>query len=356
MNLSGFDNLIFEIGLKKNMEKKVDKKMKNIISLAILLGGLFIGSLFVEVGQLMQGSGFSAKNLNKAEIFEAGEKTWVAYSEPAIKVQVISDDACEKCDPSEALVWLRRVLPTIGAQKIAFDSEEGKRIIDRFQLTTLPAFIFDKDIAKTDFFTQAQILFDEKEGEFVLKTDELGLIPGKYLNAPEIKEEDAIFGNADAKVKVVMFSDFQCPFCKVFWNLFRETMKKGDADAVFVYKHFPLGTHPEANGAALAGECAGEQNKFWEYADLLYASQKDWSVPNNSQKFKDYAKKLKLDVAKFGQCLDSKKYQGRIDEDSAEAAKFGISGTPATFVNNQFINGVASAIDLEAAINGEAGK
>ncbi len=338
------------------MENKNDKKVKNILSIAILLGGLFVGSLFVDLGQVMRGSGFSAKNLNKSEIFEANGKTWVAYGDPAIGVKVISDEACEKCDPSEALVWLRRVLPTIGAQKVAFDSEEGKALIAKFGISTLPAFIFDKEVAKTDFFSQAQVLFESKEDQFVLKTQELGLAPGKYLNAPEVKADDAVSGSADASVKVVMFSDFQCPFCKSFWSSFRDMMKQYDGKVTFVYKHFPLGIHPEANGAALASDCAMEQNKFWEYADNLYATQKDWSGKDSIQKFKDYAKNLKLDTGKFNQCLDSKKYQAQIDASTAEATAFGLSGTPATFINNQFINGVAGANDLKTAIDAELAK
>ena len=338
------------------METKSDRKVKNAISAAILLGGLFVGSLFVDLGQIIRGSGFSAKNLNKAEIFQADGKTWVAYGEPAIEVKVVSDDACEKCDASEALVWLRRVLPTIGAQKIAYDSEEGKELISKFELTTLPSFIFDGDVAKTDFFSQAQILFDGKDDQFVLKTQELGLAPGKYLNIPEVKENDVVFGNRDEKVRVVIFSDFQCPFCEVFWSLFRETMKEYEGRVAFVYKHFPLGTHPEANGAALASECAAEQDKFWEYADVLYASQKDWSAQNSIQKFKGYASNLKLDTGKFNECLDGKKHQAKIDENIGEANTFGISGTPATFINSQFINGVAGANDLKAAIDGELEK
>jgi protein-disulfide isomerase len=338
------------------MEKKNRNNLKNAISIAILLGGLFVGSLFVDLGQVMRGSGFSSKNLNKSDIFEANGKTWVAYGEPAIELKVVSDDACVKCDPSEALVWLRRVLPTIGARKISFDSEEGKKLIQEFGLTTLPAFVFDKDVDKTDFFTQAQVLFDNKDDQYVLKTQELGLTPGKYLTTPGISGDDAVSGNADAKVKVVMFSDFQCPFCKAFWSSFRDEMKEYDGKAVFVYKHFPLGIHPQANDAALAGECALEQDKFWEYADILYSSQKDWTNQNDIQKFKEYARNLKLDTGKFNQCLDSKKYQDRIDASVGEANSFGVSGTPATFINSQFINGVAGTTDLKAAIDEELAK
>jgi hypothetical protein len=152
-----------------------DKKVKNLLSAVILLLGLFVGSLFVDVAQLYKGGGFSQKNLSKSDIFEASGKTWVAYGEPAVPAAVINDESCEKCDVSEALVWLRRVLPTVSTQKVAYDSKEGKAIIEKYGIKTLPAFIFDGAITKTDFYTQAKVLFSQKEDQYVMNTQELGL-------------------------------------------------------------------------------------------------------------------------------------------------------------------------------------
>jgi len=334
-----------------------DQKIKNLISAVILLAGLFVGSLFVDVAQLMRGDGFSQKNLNQSEIFEAGGKTWVAYGEPMVEVKVLSDDTCgDKCDPSEALVWMRRVIPTISARKIDFNSPEAKDLINKFGIKTLPAFVFDSAVAKTDFYSQAQVLFDQKDNQYALKTDELGLTPGKYLATPEVKESDATFGKTDSNVKVVVYSDFQCPYCKLFWSTLRDTMKNYADKVLFDYKELPLPIHPQANGAALAAQCALEQNKFWEYGDKLFGSQDDWTGNTDTQKFKDYAKVLGLNTDQFNQCLDSKKYQSKIDNSVSEANSFGVSGTPAIFINNQFKNGVTSADDLKTAIEQELGK
>jgi protein-disulfide isomerase len=338
-------------------EEEIDKKMKNLYSAVILLAGLFIGSLFVDVAQLVRGDGFSQRNLNQSEIFEAGGKTWVAYNEPMVDVSVITDDTCgDKCDPSEALVWLRRVSPTINARKIDFSSDEAKALIEKFSIKTLPAFVFSDALKNTDFYAQAQVIFDQKDNQFLLKTDELGLAPGKYLATPEIKEGDATFGQADSNVKVVVYSDFQCPYCKLFWSTLRDTMKQYANTVLFDYKELPLSIHAQANSAALAGQCALDQNKFWEYGDKLFASQDEWSGTTDNQKFKDYAKGLGLDTAKFNDCLDNKKHQDVLDADTAEATSFGISGTPAIFINSQFKNGVTSADDLKAAIEEELKK
>ncbi|MFA6383263.1 MAG: thioredoxin domain-containing protein [Parcubacteria group bacterium] len=334
-----------------------DKKIKNLISAVILLIGLFIGSLFVDVAQLMRGDGFSQKNLNQSEIFEAGGKTWVAYGEPMVEVKVLSDDTCgDKCDPSEALVWMRRVIPTISARKIDYNSSEAMDLINKFGIKTLPAFVFDSAVAKTDFYSQAQVLFDQKDNQYALKTDELGLTPGKYLATPQINDGDAVMGRADSNVKVVVYSDFQCPYCKLFWSTLRDTIKQYEGEVLFGYKELPLSIHPQANDAALAAQCALEQNKFWEYGDKLFGDQDDWTNIADTQKFKEYAKTLGLNTVQFNQCLDSKKYQNKIDNSVSEATGFGVSGTPATFINSQFKNGVTSADDLKTAIEEELAK
>lgn len=333
-----------------------NRKIKNLISAVIVLAGLFVGSLFVDMVQLVKGNGFSEKNLQKGEIFEAGGKTWVAYDEPIVNMKVISDETCEKCDPAEALVWLRRMIPTISAQKVDYASTEGNALKEQFAIKTLPAFIFSDSISQTNFYGQAQILFDKKGNQFALKTQELGLAPGKYLDLPEVKEGDAILGKKDSKVKVYVFSDFQCPYCKLFWKTLRDTMQKYGEQVLFDYKHFPLSFHSQAENAAMASGCALEQDKFWEYGDKLYAGQSEWGNSTGTQKFKDYARDIKMNIAQFNKCLDDKKYQDKIEADKNEANNFGISGTPAIFINSQFKNGVISAEDLKAAIEEELKK
>jgi len=333
---------------------KADASRKNMISAIILLAGLFVGSLFVDVAQLFRGSGFSEKNLSQSEIFAANGKTWVAYDEPMVNVSVLTDNACgDKCDPSDVLVWLRRVMPTISAQKIDRNTPAAKTLIAKFGIKTLPAYIFSDAVAKTNFYSQAQVIFDAKDNQYALKTDQLGVAPGEFLATPTVDASDATFGKADSSVKVVVFSDFQCPYCKSFWPTLRDAMQQYGDRVLFDYKHLPLSVHPQANNAALAAECAQEQGKFWEYGDKLFASQDEWVNTTDTQKFKDYAKGLGLDAVKFSGCLDSKKYQSQIDASTKEANDIGLSGTPAIFIGNQFKNGVVSADDLKSAIDTE---
>lgn len=332
------------------------KKIKNLIAAIILISGLFVGSLFVDVSQLIKKGGFSEKNLKKTDIFESDKKTWVAYDEPMVSVKVVNDENCVECDPSEALIWLRRVSPTVSAQKISFDSEEGKRLIEKFSLKTLPALIFSDAVTKTEFYSEAQDIFNQKDDELELKTQELGLAPGKYMETPGINEGDATFGNKEAKVKVIIFSDFECPYCKALYESMRQVMIQYADNVFFIHKDFPLEFHSQAENVALAGNCALEQGKFWEYGDKIFSEQSKWQETTGTQRFKDYARSLGLKADQFNKCLDDKKYQNKIDTDKADATSFGISGTPAIFINNKFINGVVSTDDLKKSIDEELAK
>jgi len=345
-----------ENNIKTVENNKGKNRIKNLISIIILLVGLLIGSFCIDFIQLFKGGGFSQKNLNKTDVFEVGEKTWVAFSEPIVDVKVITDDECESCDASDILVWSRRVMPTLSAKELSFDSEEGKEIIEENNIKFLPTFIFSKSVKETDFYTQAQALFTEREGSLFMHYEKLGVEPGRYLDAPEIKEDDAVFGNKDSEVKVVVFSDFQCSHCQSFYKSFREVMKEFEDQAFFNLKQLSLEINPRSEGAALASFCALEQEKFWEYADKLYSDQVRWVNSATNQVFKNYASSLKLDVNQFSSCLDEKKYQDKIDESIEEAISFNIMGTPATFVNANFQTGAVGYDELKKAIEAELEK
>jgi protein-disulfide isomerase len=342
----------------KDEKPKEEKKIKNLIALSMLLGGLFLGSVFVDVAQLVKGSGFSQKALSKMDIFELGGKTWVAYPEPIVKVQVVSDDTCQNCAPDEVLVWLRRALPTILTEKIDANSSSGKLFVSQQGLKTIPAFVFSGEVEKTDFFQQAQILFNKKNDKYILSTSELGVPVGKYLETPAVGENDIKIGPEDAKVKVVEFSDFQCPYCKAFHATALKNMLSDYRDKVlFVFKNFPLDVHAQSGNSALAAECANEQGKFMAYADRLFNSQDSWGKTEGTQSFKTMAQQIYgMNVAQFNKCLDDKKYQDKINQDKEEAKSFDVSGTPAIFINDQFKNGTIDYNALKAAIDEELAK
>lgn len=152
-----------------------------------------------------------------------------------------------------------------------------------------------------------------------------------------------ILGSEKAKVTMVEYSDFQCPLCKKYFDESYATILKdyvNTGKVKYVFKHFPLNIHPQAPAAALATECALEQNKFWEMHDLIFQNQDSWSgKANHLDTFKQLAAQLDLDATKFGQCLDQKKFQGNVDADYQEALSKGVRGTPTFYINDQLMVG-----------------
>ena len=154
-----------------------------------------------------------------------------------------------------------------------------------------------------------------------------------------------------------MFSDFQCPYSKVFNTTINEVLDNYGDKILYVFKQLPLTSiHSKAVDAALASECANEQGKFLEYSDKLFENQQDWSQSDGTQKFKTYAVQLGLKINQFNQCLTEKKYKGEVDASLQEAGEFGISGTPAIFVNDQFKSGAAGYDVIKEIIEKELGK
>ncbi len=152
-----------------------------------------------------------------------------------------------------------------------------------------------------------------------------------------ITSGDHIRGNPDAPVKIVEYSDTECPFCKRFHSTMKEVMDTygKDGKVAWVYRHFPLDQlHSKARKEAVALECANEQggnDKFWSYADRLY----EITPANNGldpAELPKIAEFVGLDTAKFNTCLASTKYDAHIEEEVQNATATGGNGTPWSIV------------------------
>lgn len=333
-----------------------EKKMQNMVSAIILLAGLFVGSLFVDVIQMVRGGGFSQRALNSTDIFASNGKTWVAFSEPIVKVSVVTDDACgDACKPDEVLVGLKQALPTMLSQKIDANSTQGKKLISEFSIKTLPAFIFSTDIEKTDLFAKAQPFLDKQADGYAIRSAEAGFPVGKYVSAPTITDKDIKLGSDDAVVKVVTFSDFSNPADAAFYKSVMAPMLKDYADKIqFVFKNYFIQTNTVAQSAALASECANEQGKFAPYADKLFAGQAVWSkMKDATAVFNGYASQTGLKFADFSKCLSSKKYQDVVSASAQDGQAFGIQGTPSMFVGTDLQASGASYDDVKKAIDAQ---
>lgn len=156
-----------------------------------------------------------------------------------------------------------------------------------------------------------------------------------------INSSDAMRGPKKAEVTIVEFSDYQCPYCGRF---FEETLpillKTYEGKVRFVFKDFPLPMHPEAPKASEAAHCAGDQDKYWEYHDILFANQ----TSLGEDALKGYARQLNLETQTFDACLSSGKYTGKVKEATAVGRGAGVNGTPTFFINGERLVG-AQPID-----------
>jgi protein-disulfide isomerase len=157
-----------------------------------------------------------------------------------------------------------------------------------------------------------------------------------------LKPDVPFLGNKDAKVTVVEYADYRCPFCEKWYTSVMPDLKAkyiGTNKIKFIYQDFAF-LGPDSNTAAEASHCAADQNKFWQYHDYLFAHQGsesgDWASAANQ---KTFAKALGLNASQFNQCLDSGKYKQEVLDETAAGKKYGVSGTPSVFVNGQIIVG-----------------
>ncbi|HEX7597230.1 MAG TPA: thioredoxin domain-containing protein, partial [Polyangia bacterium] len=162
---------------------------------------------------------------------------------------------------------------------------------------------------------------------------------GEAAEAGPVKVVDV--GNApsrgpkNAPLTVVLFSDFQCPFCSRVEPSITELEKTYPGKVRVAWKNFPLSFHNNAKPAAEASLAANEQGKFWEMHDIMFQNQSALDGPS----LEKYAKEIGLDVAKFKASMDSHKFASQVEADMKQGASVGVQGTPASFLNGHFING-----------------
>jgi protein-disulfide isomerase len=154
-----------------------------------------------------------------------------------------------------------------------------------------------------------------------------------------VTSTDHVRGKAGGKVTLVEFGDFQCPACGAYEPLVRKVLSDNKDTLQIVFRHFPLTQiHPNALLAAKASEAAGLQGKFWEMHDMIYDRQVDWSGAMNARDlFVIYATNIGLDTKKFGDDLNSKVIEEKIQAEYKEGTRLGVQGTPTFFVNGKKI-------------------
>ena len=166
-----------------------------------------------------------------------------------------------------------------------------------------------------------------------------------------IGENDHIRGNVDAKITLLEFSDFECPFCGRFHPTAKQAMEEYGEDIRWVYKHFPLTSiHLQAQPSAEASECVWEQTGdegFWEFVDAMFENQ----ARLGSAFYAEVAQQIGVDMGQYQTCVSERKYQDKVQNDLDTGVKDGVTGTPGSFVNGTPVKGAVPYQQLKAIID-----
>ncbi len=166
---------------------------------------------------------------------------------------------------------------------------------------------------------------------------------GPKFKRPKLLEDPVVvpvagspaMGSLDAKIVLIEFSDFECPYCSKAAVDVKNIMNAYPGNVRLIYKQFPLSMHPHAKLAAIASLAAADQGKFWQMHDLLFANFRHLSREN----ILTLAKSLSLDMNRFTADLGSSKYEAAIAKDMQDGEAAGVAGTPAFFINGKLYNG-----------------
>ncbi|KKP38533.1 MAG: DSBA oxidoreductase [Candidatus Peregrinibacteria bacterium GW2011_GWF2_33_10] len=175
-------------------------------------------------------------------------------------------------------------------------------------------------------------------------------------------DDDPIEGDKDAKVTIIEFSDFQCPYCARFFNGAYSQIKSQYIDTgkvKLVFRDFPLSFHQYAMQGAVAANCVREQDeeKYWDMHDLLFSKPADWlSSSDVNTALKTFASDLGVNAGKFETCLSSDKYTEEINKDIADGRTAGVRGTPTLFVNGRMLVGALPFDSFKTVIDEELAK
>ncbi|MEZ7821261.1 MAG: thioredoxin domain-containing protein [Patescibacteria group bacterium] len=213
-------------------------------------------------------------------------------------------------------------------------------IINKGNLKT--EIIFNKNIENNSQNTK-------KNNENVIKKD---IINGVELNKSYSSGFSPKFGNPDAKISVIMFIDFDCPYCLQEYSVIRNIMTKYKDIGYFEFRNMPLETlHPNAGILANASMCANSQGKFWEMFDKMFLSHSSrQEIIDESDFIKavyNYGKDIGLNMDDFSKCYDENRFNNIIDKDFVDGISYGVNSTPTFFINGTMVSGVITEENWE---------
>ncbi|MCK4636056.1 MAG: thioredoxin domain-containing protein [Candidatus Moranbacteria bacterium] len=318
--------------IKKNPVNKILTVVLAMVIIASVVAGIMAFSFFNR----FKSDKISKDIFDNEQVIEFEGETWTLQTEPKVIVEVFSSEDCENCVDEDVISFLKIQIPTLEVKKIDVKKDESN-----VDLKYIPAFVFDDNITKTDFYNRAEELFTEENGEYVLQTAQLGFPIGEQLG--EMTDEKGFMvGSEDAKVSVIAVTDFGCEECAIANPILDKLEVEYKNKAKFTYKIFTDVEDEKLMNVSMAVFCADEQDKFDAYSDTIFARQSAWQTFEGdlTNVLTNYAVNLRLDKAKFGECLSNKKYESQIKEMNKEIMDYGFTSVPVYFVDGERIDGV----------------
>lgn len=181
---------------------------------------------------------------------------------------------------------------------------------------------------------------------------------GAEDQAEIVKNPAAVKGSEEAKITIVEFSEYQCPFCKKYVDEAYTKIWTDYGDKIrYIFHDYPLEFHQHAQKVAEAARCAGDQGKYWEYHDKLFAEREKWvDQQDATETLVSFAASLGLNKGSFRECLTSGKFTQVVKDDLALGQKVGVSGTPSFFINGKKLVGAQPYEAFKAIIEEELKK
>lgn len=179
-------------------------------------------------------------------------------------------------------------------------------------------------------------------------------------DVPKVTKDDHVRGDPNARIALVEYSDIECPFCKRFHSTAQQVVDAYKGKVMWVYRHYPLSFHANAQKEAEAAECANELggvDAFWKYVDTIFERTTSNGTGFPLEKLAPLARELGLNEAKFKECVDSGKYEKHVKEDMDGGTKAGVTGTPGNILldtktgKTRLIPGAVPFETIKAAID-----
>lgn len=238
-----------------------------------------------------------------------------------------------------ALLLASLSMPINGAQQTA---EETRTTDEQRLIQDITQKVID-ELSNGDFLRQQielgirDYIESEQEAQVAARAEQVRLANEKVKNVRAVSpDRDHVYGNPEAAISLIEYSDFECPFCKRFHPTPKEIVEAYAGQVNWVYRHYPLGIHnPGAQKQAEASECANElggNDAFWTYTDAIYARTESNGEGFPLTQLAPLAAEIGLEESRFRECLDSGRYATRVQEDFDEGTQIGITGTPATIL------------------------